>query len=460
MTLNLTKENKAFYKRLLTIAVPMMVQNAISNFVNLLDNLMIGRVGTNALSGVAIANQLIFVFYLVIFGATAGVGIFTAQYHGKGDTEGVRYSFRFKIVANTIISSICILVFAFCSPFLIRLFLQGEGDPADAAEILQIGISYMKVILISLIPIGLTQAYAGTLKDLGRTKVPMVASLCAIFVNLIGNGLLIYGLFGLPALGATGAAIATVISRFVELSILVVYTGKHPDIFPFIRGAFSHFKIPKELTRRFFLKALPLMANEAFWALGTTTMNQCYTYRSLDAVAALNIESTIWNLMGVAFIAMGEAVGIVMGHILGSGDLTTAKKSAKDMRRFTVLCGLIFGVLMIAVSPVFPLLYNTTTAIRSMATWFIVIAGIMMPFCAYTHASYFILRAGGNTLITVLFDSCFTWIVAVPTAYVLSRFTGINVIWMLAIVRSLEMLKCVIGAIMVRSGIWVKNIVK
>ena len=129
-------QERQYIKRLMMIAIPMMVQNGISNFVNLLDNLMIGQVGTNALSGVAIANQLIFIFYLLIFGATAGVGIFTAQYHGKGDTEGIRNTFRFKIVFNTILASISVLVFAFCAPFLIELFLKGEGNPADAAETL------------------------------------------------------------------------------------------------------------------------------------------------------------------------------------------------------------------------------------------------------------------------------------------------------------------------------------
>lgn len=461
MDTTLTNKNndKQYIKKLLLIAVPMMVQNGISNFVNLLDNLMIGRVGTNALSGVAIANQLIFVFYLVIFGATAGVGIFTAQYHGKGDTEGIRYTFRFKIVFNTILASICILVFAFCSPVLIKLFLQGEGDPADAAETLTIGIDYIHVILISLIPIGLTQAYAGTLKDLGRTKVPMVASLCAIFVNLIGNYLLIYGHLGLPALGAVGAAIATVISRFVELFILIIYTGRHPDIFPFIRGAFANFKVPRKLVVQFFLKALPLMSNETFWSIGMTTINQCYSYRSLDAVAAMNIESTLWNLMGVAFIAMGEAVGIMMGHILGAGELKDAKKKANAMRRVTVLCGLIFAIIMVAISPYFPLFYNTSDAIHHMASRFILIAAVMMPFCAYTHASYFIIRSGGNAMITVLFDSVYTWVLVVPLAYYLSRYTTLSVAWMIALVRGMEVVKCLIAFVMVRSGIWVRNIV-
>ena len=458
--MNAFKNDKQLYRKLLLIAVPMMVQNGISNFVNLLDNLMIGKVGTNALSGVAIANQLIFVFFLMIFGATAGVGIFTAQYHGKGDTQGIRYTFRYKIVSNVIIAALATVALAFSSRFLIHLFLLGEGNPADAAESLEIGVDYMRIILISLIPIGLTQAYAGTLKDLGRTKVPMIASLCAIVVNLIGNFILIYGYLGFPALGATGAAIATVISRFVELGILIVHTGKHPDLYPFISGAFSDFKIPKDLAFKFFRKALPLMANETLWSLGVTMINQCYSYRSLDSVAAFNIESTIWNLMGVAFIAMGEAVGIVMGHKLGSGELSTAHDSAKKMRRFTVLCGIVFGILMIVVAPFFPLLYNTTDYIRNMATGFIMICGFTMPLIAFNHASYFIIRAGGNTIITVLFDSLYTWCIAVVAAFFMSHYTTLNVTLMFGIVQSLELLKCFVAFGMVRSNIWVKNIVK
>ena len=454
------KSDRSYIKKLLLIAIPMMIQNGISNFVNLLDNLMIGRVGTNALSGVAIANQLIFVFYLVIFGATAGAGIFTAQYKGNGDNEGIRYTFRFKIVFNTVIAAVCVILYAVLSPLLINLFLLGEGDPADAAETLKIGIDYMRIILVSLIPIGLTQAYAGTLRDLGSTKVPMYASVAAILVNLTGNWILIYGHFGLPALGASGAAIATVISRFVELAILVIYTGKHAKQFPFIKGAFSHFRIPADLVGRFILKAIPLMFNEALWSLGMTVINQCYSYRSLDAVAAMNIQSTIWNVMGVAFIAMGEAVGIMMGHILGSGELEDAKDKAGKMRLVTVVCGIIFALIMACVSPFFPLLYNTSDHIRSLASEFILIAACAMPFVAYTHASYFIIRSGGNTLITVLFDSIYTWCIAVVAAFVMSRFTGLSVTWMLSVVNGLEVIKCFVAFIMVRSGIWIRNIVK
>ena len=452
--------DRAFYKMVLTIAVPMMVQNGISNFVNLLDNLMIGRVGTNALSGVAIANQIMFVYYLLIFGATAGVGIFTAQYYGLGDVDGVRETFRFKIVVNIFLSALSILILYLYSEPLIGLFLKGEGAPSDAAETLSIGLDYMYIMLIGLIPVGISNAYAGTLKDIGQTKVPMIASFAAILVNLAGNALLIYGLLGFPALGAAGAAIATVISRFVELGILAVYTASHKTNYPFIIGAFKHFSVPVRMVKKYVLKSLPLVANESLWALGTTTMNQCYSFRSLEAVAAMNIQSTIWNLMGVSFLAMGEAVGIVVGQILGSGKIDKAKDYARKMIAFTIFWGVLFGIGMVIIAPYFPLLYKTSDSIRSMAASFIVISGIFMPVGACLHAAYFTIRSGGNTVITMLFDSCFMWVLCVPTAFILSRYTGLSVFYMLLIIQSLDLIKCLIGILMVRSGIWAKNIVK
>lgn len=452
--------DRSFYKMVLAIAVPIMVQNGVSNFVNLLDNLMIGRIGTNALSGVAISNQIMFVYYLLVFGAAAGVGIFTAQYFGMGDDEGVRYTFRFKILINVFLTVLSVCFFMIMAESLIGLFLKGEGAPEDAAETLKIGTEYMRIMAVGLIPVAVTNAYSGTLRDIGQTKVPMFASIAAIVVNLIGNLLLIYGLLGLPALGARGAAIATVISRFVELGVLAVYTGTHSSQHRFIIGAFRSFAVPLNLAGKFILKSLPLMANETLWALGQTTMNQCYSYRSLKAVAALNIESTIWNLMGVSFLAMGEAVGIVVGQILGSGDIDKAKDHARKMRAFTVALGVLFGLLMIAAAPFFPKMYNTTEDVRSMATSFILVYGGLMPLYAYTHASYFTIRSGGNTLITFIFDSCFVWTLSVPVAFLLSRYTNMEVLYMIAIVQSLELVKCVIGGIMVRSGVWARNIVK
>lgn len=452
--------DKKFYKDILRLTLPIMIQNAISNFVGLLDNLMIGRLGTNALSGVSIANQMMFIYYLLLFGATAGAGIFTAQYHGMKNVEGVRETFRFKLVLNLILSALAAVCFVFFGEIFISMFLHGEGLAKDAAMTLQIGKSYLIIMIISMLPHSIAMAYAGTLRDIGETSAPMRASFAAVIVNLIGNYILIYGYLGFPALGARGAAIATVISRFVELAILILYTHRHSTEHPFIIDAYKTLRIPGDMAFKYFIKSLPLMLNETLWAGGMAFLNQSYSLRSLDAVAALNIESTLFNLLGVAFLAMGEGVGIVIGHTLGSGDIDKAKKDAIKLIAFTVLCGLVFALIQIAISPFFPLLYNTSDEVRKMASRFIVVFGSLMPVMAYAHASYFIIRAGGRAGITFLFDSCFVWVVSVPTAYFLSRYTNLDVIMLVAIVQSLELPKAVIGGIMVHSGIWARRIVK
>ncbi len=449
-----------FYKMMLGIAVPMMIQNGLTNFVSLLDNLMVGSLGANAISGIAIANQLVFIFFLLMFGATSGVGIFSAQFYGKGDVKGLRDTFRFKLIMNTVLACISIGIFYLLAPALVSLFLKGEGSPEDAAETLAVGVSYLKIQLISLVPIGVSYAYAGTLRDTGHTKVPMLASFAAIFVNLIGNALLIYGLFGLPALGADGASIATVISRFVEMGVLIIYTGTHGKFHKFIVGAFDDFRVPLDLCGKFVLKSLPLMANETLWALGMAVLNQSYSYRSLSAVAAVSIETTIFNVMNVAFIAMGEAGGIVVGQMLGSGDVEKAKDHAIKMRDFTVFCAAVFGVLMLIISPFFPLFYDVTDEVRNLAATLIFITGLIMPVIAFTHASYFIIRAGGNTFITFIFDCGYTWLIVVPLAWVLSRKTDFSVPVMMFIIQWAELIKCIMGEMMVRSGIWARNIVK
>ena len=452
--------DKQFYKMVLGLALPIMIQNGISNFVNLLDNLMIGQVGTNALSGVAIANQLIFVYYLLTFGASAGIGIFTAQYHGTKDTEGVRYTLRTKIVVNIIISAITALVFALFGGEMVKLFLEGEGTPEDIRNTLIIGRSYLYIIIISFLPISFTQTYASTLRETGQTKVPMYASFAAVLINLVGNYILIYGHFGLPALGADGAAIATVISRFIEASILIIYTHTHKEKNPFIEGAYKTLAVPGHLLKKYLVKSMPLMMNEGLWSLGVTILNQCYSYKSYEAVASINIEVTLYNLLGVAFLAMGDAVGIIVGQILGKGDIEKAKDYAGKLTAFTVFCGVLFGFMMGLISPYFPLFYNTTDTIRNMATCFILINAMFMPVQSYLHASYFIIRSGGRTGITMIFDSCFMLMVSVPIAYYISRYTNIDIIIMMIAVLSVDLIKCIIGGAMVGAGIWARNIVK
>ena len=451
--------DRAFYRRVLAIAVPIIVQNAITNFVSLLDNIMVGQIGTTPMSGVSIVNQLMFVFNLCVFGATSGAGIFTAQFHGSNDQTGIKHTFRFKFLACLLISLVGGSLFIAKGDFLIGLYLTGEGDPQTAASALRYGLDYLQVMLWGLIPFAISNTYASTLRETGKTTVPMAAGITAVFVNLGLNYVLIFGKLGLPALGVQGAALATVISRYVELMILILWTHLNPEKNPFIRHIYRSFHIPGKLLKGIIVKGMPLLMNEFLWASGMAIMNQCYSTCGLDVVPAMNISSTLYNLASVTFLSMGNSVGIIMGQMLGAG---TSEAEIRDANRklvaVSIASGVVFGGLMAAASVLFPRIYNTTDDVRHLATLLICISAAMMPFNSYTNAAYFTLRSGGQTMVTFLFDSCFVWTCCVPVAFCLSRFTGLTIIPLYIICQAMDFIKCAIGAFMIRQGKWIQNL--
>lgn len=450
---------RAFYRRCLVVAVPIIVQNGITNFVSLLDNIMVGQVGTLPMSGVSIVNGLIFVFNLCVFGASSGAGIFTAQFHGSGDHQGIRSTFRFKLLICTLISLLGCAVFLLGGEFLIRLYLTGEGSAADAAQVLEYGMDYLHVMLWGLIPFALTNAYASTLKECGNTVIPMLGGIAAVLVNLCLNYVFIFGHFGAPAMGVEGAALATIISRYVELAIVVGWTHLHRQKNPFIVGAYRSFRIPAKLLRSIVVKGMPLLVNEALWSSGMAIMNQCYSTCGLDVVPAMNISNTIFNLSSVVFLSLGNAVGIIMGQMLGANCTESeVRDSNRKLIVLSVASGLVFGGLMALLSGLFPKIYNTTDQVRQLATWLICINACIMPFSAYTNATYFTLRSGGQTLVTFLFDSCFVWVLCVPLAYCLSRFTSLTILPLFAICTATDLIKCAVGAFMLRQGKWIQNL--
>ena len=420
---------------------------------------MVGQVGTIPMSGVSIVNGLLFVFNLCVFGASSGAGIFTAQFHGSQDNEGVRHTFRFKFLICTAIALLGGLIFKAGGTTLIGLYLTGEGDAATAAGALQYGLQYLKVMFWGFLPFALSNAYSSTLRETGKTVVPMVGGITAVLVNLVLNYVLIFGHFGAPAMGVEGAAMATVISRYVELTIVAGWTHLHSDRNPYISGIFRSLYIPGKLLKSIVIKGMPLLINEFLWASGMAIMNQCYSTCGLDVVPAMNISSTIYNLASVTYLSMGNTVGIIMGQMLGAG---SAEAEVRDSNRkliaVSLTAGTVFGGLMAAVSGLFPGLYNATEEVRGLATQLICVSAVMMPFNSYTNAAYFTLRSGGQTTVTFLFDSCFVWGCCVPLAFLLSRFTAMPILPLYAICQSLDFLKCVIGAYMIKKGKWIQNL--
>ena len=419
---------------------------------------MIGQVGREEMNGVSIINQLIFVFNLCIFGAVSGAGIFTAQYYGRGDTDNMRYTVRYKIysaIFAVIFFAGVLLVFR--KP-LIDLYITPDESGTDPVATYLRAEEYLFIAILQLPFFAISQVYAGTLREANETKVPMFASLASFICNFIGNSLLIFGLLGLPALGVKGAAIATVIARAVESAILVIYAHNKSDKHRAFKGLYSSFKVPEALAKNITKKGMPILINETLWAIGVALLAQCYSLRGLAVVNAYSIASTINNLFAVVLLALGNAVAIILGNYLGAGKTEEAVVANVRLVSISVASSIVIGIILAALASVFPEFYNTTEEIKLLASKFIFIFALYMPVNSYINCTYFTLRSGGRTIITFFFDSVFECCLAVPVAYLLVTFTTLSAPAIYAIVLGLWFVKVVAGVILISKRIWLNDL--
>ena len=447
-----------FYRRLFTVMLPILIQTLITNFVNLLDNIMVGQVGTEPMSGVAIITQLLFVFNLCIFGGLAGAGIFTAQYYGAGDEKGVADSFRAKLYIGLGAVLGFTALFVFAGDALIAQFIHQGSEALDLEATRRHAAAYLRIMLIQMPPFALQMAYSSTLRETGETLLPMKAGIAAVFVNLVLNYILIFGKLGLPALGVEGAAIATVIARFTECGIVVIFSHRSFRSHFFNRG-WTDWRIPGALLRAVAVTGLPLLLNELMWSGGMTVLNQCYSVRGLEVVSAVSISSTVSNLFFTSFIAMGNAIAILIGQLLGAGELERAVDEDRKLIAFAVVLCTLVGAVMALIAPVVPRVYNTTDAVRRIAGQLLLVTAAAMPFHGFANACYFTLRAGGRATLTFVFDSGWLWAIVIPLAFVLSRYTAVPILPMYAAVTAAENAKFFLGWFLVKRGGWVRDLV-
>ena len=451
--------DRAFYKMALTVSIPMMLQNFITNFVSLLDNFMVGAVGTEEMTSVSIVNQILFVFNLVVFGALSGAGIFTAQYHGKKDDDGIRFTLRFKIGIGILLSVIALLLFLLLDDQFIGLFIHDVDPHVDVTATIQFAKAYLKIILWGLAPFALASALSSTLRETDETFIPMVMVMAAVLTNCVFNYLLIFGKFGFPTLGVRGAAIATVMSRYVEFGLLAVYCFKKRDRFRYLSGAFKSLRIPTYVLGEIAKKGLPLLFNELFWSSGIALIGSGYSLHGLSVVAGYSISSTVVNLFTIAFISFGSAIGIIIGKQLGANEFEEAVDSCRKLSVFAVMMSLGITLIVLLGGYKVPLLYNTTVQSKEYAMYFIRVSALFFPFTAFANASYFTLRSGGRTGVTIIYDSVFVMTVSVPTVFLLYYAAHLDIWKVYPIVQSLEILKCLIGYAFLKKRIWVRNIV-
>lgn len=446
---------------LFLISIPIMLQNALTSIVGLLDNVMVGQLGTNDMTGVSVANNLLFVYLIVCFGSVSGAGIFSAQYFGKKDFKGMASAFRMKIYIFLVVTAISIGVFLFFGKDLISLYMYDTGDGiGDVGAASKAAWDYLSVMLLGIPFLGLSMCYSSTMRESGSTIPPMITGMISVLTDLVFNYFLIFGKCGFPELGVKGAAIATVMARVVDCSLNMIYTHIKRNRFEYIKYAYRTLKIPRELLKGILLKGLPLVVNEALWVVSITLGTQCFSTRGIKAIAALNINSSIANVFNIFFLAMGSAVSIIIGPLLGANKIKEAKEKTAKLVFSTFIISIFSASLMALCSGAFPNIYNTEPEVKALAIKIILIAACIMPFQGVCHSGYFALRSGGKTWLTFLFDSGLQWACYLPLAYFLSHYTDLSVLKIFAIASMSDVVKCFISILFLKKINWAQNIVK
>jgi putative MATE family efflux protein len=442
--------DKRFYKSLFTIAIPIMLQNLINALVNMLDTVMIGRLGTVEIAAVGLGNQVFFLYNLTLFGICSGASIFTAQFWGKRDIPGIRKNTGFCLLLSLAVGALFTLGGLLAPAGIIGIYSR---DP----EVIASGAVYLRTLAPVFIPFGVSMIFVQALRSVEKVRLAMTATLIALSLNGVLNYCFIFGAGPIPAMGVRGAAIATVIARITETGIILiaVYARKYPPA----GGLRELLAFNAPFVLRFFRIVLPVVVNEIIWSLGITTQNIIFARTHTDAVAAFNITNTVSQLTWVLFIGLGNGVAVLIGKKIGEGDEQTARDYASRIIRFAPLLAAGAACVLIPLSRLLPWLFNVNESVLAATTVMFIILALSYPFRAFNMSMVVgICRAGGDTVFCVLYDIVLMWIVALPLGAAASYFFHAPV-WVIFIcINSEEYLKVILGLWRYRSGKWLHRV--
>ena len=439
-----------FLKKAVRIALPVAMQGMLNTIVNLVDTMMIGALGATAIAAVGLANKVFFVFTLLVFGIVSGSGVLAAQYWGNGDIKNIKKVVGLALTL-AVAASIAFLVPAVvCPEAVMRIFTASE-------DAIQVGAGYLTIVALSYPATAVSNTFVAMLRATGRVKAPVVISSCTIFINIFFNYTFIYGNFGAPAMGAAGAALATLMARLAEaLSIiLVVYLGKAP-----VAARFKEmFGYSREFLVQFFSTTSPVIANEFIWGLGTTLYSLAYGRMGNDAVAAITIATTIQDIVTVLFQGLSAATAVIMGNEMGAGKLKRAERYAKNFLILQFIVTILGALFCVAIRWQIISVYNITPEIAESVSRCIIVFALFMPFKTFNYVMVVgILRSGGDTKMCLLLDCSGVWMIGVPMAFLGGLFFGFPIHIVYAMVMLEEVYKAVFGYWRYRQKKWLRNL--
>ena len=435
---------KKFYKNVFFITLPIMIQQILINIVSLADNLMVGQLNEDIISGVYIASKILFVVNMAIFGAIEGSSIFFSQYCGSHDEKHIKQCFNFKIYADIFVSFICIIILLTLGNNIASLFVN-DTQAKIAGE-------YLRYYSICLIPFAISNILGTSFREIHKSFVPMIGSLIALVINICLNYLFIFVLNK----GYVGAVIATIIARFSEMSFILFFAIITKPTF--ISNIFKNFKIEKNLFVDILIRSLPLFFNEIFWVGGQTMLIFAYSKVSEIAAPALSISQVLFDFFYMAGIALGDGIAVIMGNTLGENNLEEARKQIGYFVFLTIVISIIMSSLLVLIGPHFAKIYNVSPDALKLATKLIYFNAILMPLLSMNTSIFFIIRSGGVTFIVFIFDSIFAWFIQVPISLLLAYKTNLSLPILFLVVNLLEIIKLILGSILLRTNVWLKNL--
>jgi putative MATE family efflux protein len=442
--------NKEFYKKLFSIAIPIMLQNLIGSFVNMVDTVMIGRLGTVEIAAVGLGNNVFFLYMIILFGICSGGSVFTAQFWGRHDIQGIRKNMGLCLALSLSAALAFTLAVIFVPARIMGIYSR---DPA----VIKAGVTYLSYLAPSFIPFAVIQVFVLSLRSVEKVSIPMVTSAIALSLNVILNWFLIFGIGPFPRMEVAGAALATTVSRFAEalLLIFICYRGRFA-----VAGTLREFTAFNRLfIGRFIRIALPVIINEFFWSLGVTAQNIFFARTHTDAIAAFNITGTVSQLTWVLFIGLGNGVGVLIGKKIGERDHAAARDYASRILRFAPLLAVGAASVLIPISQLIPLIFKVNREVIAAARLMLFIQACSYPVRAFNMSMIVgVGRAGGDTVFCGVYDVLYMWVISLPLAAIASFFFQAPAWFIYLCVISEEPMKFFTGLWRYRSGRWLRDV--
>lgn len=443
--------DKKFYKMVLFLALPIILQNLIASSVNMLDTLMIGRVGEVELAAVGIANQFYFIFSLFIMGISSGCAVFIAQLWGKRDKNNIQKVLGIGIISSVLITTIFNLVGVLFPEKIISIF---NIDP----QVIKIGASYLKIVCFSYIFTAISFNYAAALRSVENTVLPMLASFLGLVVNGVLNTILIFGLLGFPAMGVRGAAIATIIARGSECALLVLYTYISKNTLA--AKAKDLFSITRKLTKNVFVTMMPVLLNEACWGLGNLTYAVIYGRIGTQATASIQICTTIFNLFMIITFGLANVAVVVIGKEVGAGREKRGLLYARRLCVVSLITGVILAIVLAITSPIVLTVFKVSEEVLRNSLRILYVYSALMPLRVFTVILVVgILRGGGDAKYGAIVQGITLWGIGIPLSFVAAFILHLPIYLVVSVTAAEEIIKCIIVVRRYRSNKWINNIV-